>query len=95
MATDSIKLLHVKIFTLVAEGTLEEYRHQSAVDLADTLQKLKDFASTAVARSLSKVQVDERKKEVERIIKLRQQENVKKNANLKKKRPSKLSTGPG
>jgi hypothetical protein len=61
MATDSIKLLNVKIFALVAEGTLEEYRHQSAVDLADTLQKLKDLASTAVARSLSKVQVDKRK----------------------------------
>ncbi len=84
MATDSIKTLHVKILNLVANGTLEEYRHQSAVDLADTLQKLKDLASTAVARSLSKIHVDERKV-VDRIVKLRQQENAKNNANLKKK----------
>ena len=84
MTTDCIKLLHSKILTLIAADALKEFRHQSAEDLAETLLKLKALASTATARVLPKIHVNE-KTEVERVVKLRQAENAKSNANIKKK----------
>ena len=70
MATERIKLLHAQILDLTSKGVLQEHRHQSADDLADTLERLKALSSTATARVLGKIHVNE-KKEVGRITKLR------------------------
>lgn len=84
MTTKCIHLLQTQILQLQDKGELQVYKHQSAEDLADTLDKLMKAASTATARVLTQVTVNT-KKEQDRIKKLRQAENVANNKKLQKK----------